>query len=133
VNKFRRTIATLIIIVVAITVASLGWFGLKYYRSRIDCQRRREVHVQQIEDIRRDAEARLGPGTTKEDVARFFKDHSIRLFTSNNEATGTLETSGCAPWGCGSDAGIIGVRVKIDSAGTVTEAPTVVDLYTNCL
>ncbi len=123
----------LIIIVVAITVASLSWFGLKYYRSRIDCQRRREVHVRQIEDIRRNAEARLRPGTSKEDVAHFFKDHNIRLFTPNNEATGTLETSGYAPWGCGSDAGIIVVRVKINSAGSVTEGPTVVDLYTDCL
>jgi len=40
--------------------------------------------------------------------------------------TGKLETSGCATFARGSD-GIIGVRVKLNPAGTVTEGPTVAD------
>jgi hypothetical protein len=46
---------------------------------------------------------------------------------------GTLYTSGCGPLGCGTDSALIGVRVKLDSAGAVAEKPTVVGMYTDCL
>jgi hypothetical protein len=72
--------------------------------------------------------------SAESDVARFFTEHGIPFTISVSEATGTLPTfSGCAPFGCGSDEGLIGVRVALDPAGTVTQESTVVDLYTNCL
>jgi hypothetical protein len=51
-----------------------------------------------------------------------------------SEAIGTLYTvGGCAPLGCGTNNGLIGVRVKVDSDGTVTGESETVSMYTDCL
>jgi hypothetical protein len=77
-------------------------------------------------------------GTQKSAVARFFADHDIPFTISDLAGTtyaiGTIYTSGCAPvLACGTDSALIGVRVRLDPEGTVTEEPTVADLYTDCL
>jgi hypothetical protein len=89
--------------------------------------------VQQVEDIRRDAREELKIGAGKADVARFYEKRGIHFLVTDSEATGTLFTSGCSPFGCGTDEALIGVRVKVNGQGSVTEEPQVVDLYTNCL
>jgi hypothetical protein len=130
VKTSRRSIALAAAILV---IAGVSWFGLKEYRSHIECKQRSAVFARQIESIKHDAHERLKIGTKKADVARFFAEHSIPFTISESEVRGTLLTSGCAPFACGSDSALIGVRVKLDQAGTVTEEPTVVDLYTDCL
>jgi hypothetical protein len=55
----------------------------------------------------------------------------FRIFES--EAFGSIETSGCAPFGCGSDVAVISVHVKLDEAGAAIEEPRVGGIYTNCL
>jgi hypothetical protein len=80
------------------------------------------VFARQVENIKEDAHERLKIGTKKADVARFFAELSIPLTISESEARGTLWTSGCAPFGCGSDP-----------ASAVTEEPTVIGIYTDCL
>jgi len=128
----RRRVAT-----VAVLVAILGvsWFGLRQY----NCQQRNAAFGRRIETIRQDAHAQIKRGTKKSEVARFFTEHSIPFSIVGSEAFGTpeafgtLRTSGCAPFGCGSDVAVINVRVKLDEAGAVTEEPKVVGIYTNCL
>ena len=128
----RRRVA-----IVAALVATLGvsWFGLRQH----NCHQRNALFGRQIETIKQDARAQIKRGTKKSDVARFFAEHSIPFSIVGSgafgtpEAIGTLSTSGCAPFGCGSDAGVITVHVKLDEAGAATEEPTVGGIYTNCL
>lgn len=86
-----------------------------------------------MEIIKRDAHAQIKLGTTKSDVARFYKEHNIPFIISESVASGSVETSGCAPFGWGSDVALIVVNVKLDETGAATEEPTVGAIYTNCL
>ena len=117
--------------IVAVLVAILGvcWFGLRQH----NCHQRNAAFGRQIETIKQDARAQIKLGTTKSDVARFFTEHNIPFSISESLASGFIQTSGCAPFGCGSDAAVINVRVRLNEAGAVTEEPKVVGIYTNCL
>jgi hypothetical protein len=128
----RRRVA-----IVAALVAILGvsWFGHNQY----NCRQRNAAFGRQIEIIKQDAHAQIKRGTKKSEVVRFFADHSIPFSIVGSEALGTpeaigtLKTSGCAPFGCGSDVAEITVHVKLDEAGAVTEEPKVGGIYTHCL
>ena|ERR1043166_3814223 len=125
----KRTVIA-ISLVAAITAA---YFGLKQYRSHADCKQRQARLARQIESIRHDAQEQLKVGTKKLDVISFFEGHNIPLAMRGSEASGTLLTFGCAPFGCGTDDALIGVRVELDELGTVKQEPKVVNLYTDCL
>ncbi|HEY2119083.1 MAG TPA: hypothetical protein VGH37_07860 [Candidatus Acidoferrum sp.] len=86
-----------------------------------------------VESIKHDANETLLVGAKTGDVSRFFAEHGIPFEVVESEAIGTLYTEGCGPLGCGTDRALIGVRVKLDSAGGVTEKPEVVGMYTDCL
>jgi hypothetical protein len=130
VKTLRRRTATTSSIVV---VAAVSWFALKLYRHQIACNRRGAAYALQVESIERDADEKLSIGTKSGDVAGFFAEHGIPFQIVESEAIGTLYTMGCGPLGCGTDSALIGVRVKLDSAGAVTAKPIVVGGYTNCL
>ncbi len=125
----RRTTITSSIVV----VAAVGWFAVKLCGDQIACNKRGAAFAHQVESIEHDANEKLSIGTTSGDIARFFAEHGIPLQIVESEVTGTLYTSGCGPLGCGTDSALIGVRVKLDSAGAVAEKPTVVGMYTDCL
>jgi hypothetical protein len=128
----RRRVA---IVAVLVVILGVSWFGLRRY----NCQQRNAAFGRQIETIRQDAPAQIKRGTKKSEVALFFAEHSIPVSFVGSEAfgtpaaIGTLTTSGCAPFGCGSDVAVVNVRVKLDEAGAATEEPTVGGIYTNCL
>jgi len=119
----------LVICAVLVAIVAVSWFGRRQY----NCQQRKEAFRRQIESIKQDAHAQIGPGTKKSDVARFFAEHNIPFSIVGAEAFGTLSTSGCAPFGCGSDAAVIRVHVKLDEAGAATGEAKVGGIYTNCL
>jgi hypothetical protein len=122
-KRHRVTVAAIVVI------AGVSWFGLKGYH----CKLRGAAFARQVESIKRDAAEELKIGTNKTEVARFFAEHKIPFAMLDSEAFGSLRTSGCAPLGCGTDRAFIGVRVKLDGAGTVTEAPSVFGMYQDCL
>jgi len=132
VKTMRRSITIAAASAAIIVIAGACWFGLKQFRSQIDCKRHRAELARQIESIKRDAHERLKIDTKRDDVSRFFAEHSIPFTIVESEAIGTLQTSGCAPLGCGTDSALIGVRVKLDRTGTVTGEPTVIDMCTDC-
>ena len=145
----RRNIA---IAAASVLIAVICWFGLRAYRRQVAssrhsvafetqakfakqeaCKQRGAAYEKQVENIKQDAQNRLKIGTKKADVAKFFTEHSIPFDFFESEALGTLSTSGCAPFGCGTDSAEIGVSVKLSQAGVVTEKPKVVALYTDCV
>jgi hypothetical protein len=126
--KRRAAITSSIAVVVAVS-----WFALKLCRDQVACNKRDAAFAQRVESIEHDANEKLSIGTKSGDVSRFFAEHGIPLQIVESEAIGTLYTMGCGPLGCGTDSALIGVRVKLDSAGAVTEKPKVVGMYTNCL
>jgi len=130
VKRLNRSIRISAAIVV---IAGMSWFGLKQYRNHIYCKRRNAAFARQVETIRQDAHEGLKIGTKKAEVSRFFAEHGIPCTIVDSQAYGTMQTSGCAPLGCGTDSAVIGIRVKLDPAGTVTEEPIIVSLYTDCL
>jgi hypothetical protein len=118
----------------AIILVGVGWFGLRQYRRHIDCQQRTSAFERRIETIKQDAHEQLKIGTRKADVNRFFTGHGIPFDITRSEAIGTLNTTGgCAPLGCGTDRALIGIRVKIDADGTVTDEPVVIGMYVDCV
>jgi hypothetical protein len=131
-KRIKSRVALALVIVLAGVV---GWFGTKQYR----CKRRNAEFSRRIEIVEKDAREQLKVGTKKDAVARFYEEHEIpfEVFRFDDrafQAIGTLyAVGGCAPLGCGTDDALIGVRVKVDAEGTVTEKPEVVDMYTNCL
>jgi len=122
--KRRRVALTVIVVIVAGTS-----FGLREYH----CKVRGAVLARQVESIKRDAAQELKIGTNKAEVLQFFAERNIPFAMLESEAFGSLRTSGCAPLGCGADTAFIGVRVKLDVAGTVGEAPKVFGMYQDCL
>ena len=116
-------------VAVIVVVAGLALLALKEYR----CMLRGAAFARQGESLKRDAAKELKIGSNKNDVARFFTEHKIPFAILESEAYGSLRTPGCAPLGCGTDAAFIGVRVKLDEAGTVTEVPKVFGMYQDCL
>ena len=129
-KSLRRSIT----VIAAVVIVGAAWFGIKQYRRHIDCQRRDAAFERRIQNIKRDAHEQLKIGTKKADVNRFFTAHGIPFDTRGSEAIGTLYTTGgCAPLGCGTDRALIGVCVKLDADGTVTDEPVVVSLYEDCV
>jgi hypothetical protein len=126
--KRRGTIISSIVV-----VAAASWIAVRLYHDQVACNKRGAAFELRVDSIRRDADEKLSVGTTSDDVARFFAEHGIPFQIVQSEAMGTLYTTGCGPLGCGTDSALIGVRVKLDSAGAVTEKPTVVGMYTDCL
>jgi hypothetical protein len=115
--------------------ASLAFLviGLVLYQRAMACKRRGLALQQRIETLGRSAHDRLPVGTKKDEVVRFFEENQIPLMIQENEASGSILTSGCCPFGCGSDAVLIGVKVKLDETGTAISTPDVVAMCTNCL
>jgi hypothetical protein len=85
------------------------------------------------EKLNQDARDGLVIGTKREAVVRFFEEHGLPVTFANGEASGTISVMGCAPRGCGSDAALLGLRVKVDLDGTVIGAPVIGAIYIDCL
>jgi hypothetical protein len=102
------------------------------YRSAT-CKQRGDAYSARVETLKRESHEKLKIGTRKDAVIRFFAENGIPVTFSRGEASGTIYTRGCAPLGCGSDAALLGLRVKVDEAGTVVSEPVVGAIYTDCL
>jgi hypothetical protein len=125
------TFALLTLAILAWGYSQFGWMFYRYHSTA--CQQRGKAYQERIEKLKRDARERLRIGTPKEDVMRFFKENGLPVSLDGDEYEGTIYTDGCAPAGCGSDAALLGLRVKADSSGAVAGEPIVGALYTNCL
>ena len=112
-----------------VVIAGVIWLGLREYH----CKLRGVAFARQVESIERDAAVELKSGTNKTEVIRFFAKHNSPFAMLESEAFGSIRTSGCAPLGCGTDKAFIGVHVKLDGSGRVTEAPKVFGMYQDCL
>lgn len=97
------------------------------------CKQRGAAYNARVEKLKREAHEKLKIGTKKDAVISFFKENGLPVTFSREEASGTTYTTGCAPSGCGSDDALIGLRVKVDKAGTVVAEAVVGAIYTNCL
>jgi hypothetical protein len=97
------------------------------------CKLREKSYQERAEKLKTDAHAALTIGTRKDAVVRFFEANGLPLTLTSSEASGTIHLLGCAPTGCGSDDAILGLRVKVDGAGTVISEPVVGGIYTDCL
>ena len=125
-KKFGLSVA----VVWAIVLLAGGcWVAIKKY----NCNRRSAAFTRRVEGIEKDAHEHLKIGTDSADVARFFERRDIPFTIVGSTAYGTLYSFGCAPLGCGTDRTMVGVSVKLDNAGAVTEEPKVVGAYMDCL
>jgi hypothetical protein len=97
------------------------------------CKQRGDAYSARVETLNREAYEKLRIGTKKDAVTHFFAEHGIPVTFNRDEVSGTIYTSGCAPSGCGSDTALLGLRVKVDEAGTVVSEPLIGAIYTNCL
>jgi hypothetical protein len=97
------------------------------------CKQRGAALTAREKALEREAHEDLTIGTRKDAVIRFFAENNIPLTFVRDEAIGTIYTTGCAPTGCGSDAALLGLKVKVDKEGTVMSEPVVIAMYTDCL
>ena len=126
----RRILAATVWLVLVLLMSSVGCL---YRYHSASCKQRGAVFNARVEALKREAHEKLKIGTTKDAIVHFFTDNGIPVTFSRGEASGTIYTTGCAPSGCGSDAALIGLRVKVDEAGTVVSEPVVGALYTDCV
>jgi hypothetical protein len=117
-------------LVIALSISSVGCL---YRYHSVTCKQRGAAYSARVETLRRDANEKLKVGTKKDAVIRFFAENGIPVTFLRDEVSGTIYTSGCAPSGCGSDAALLGLQVRVDEAGTVVSEPVVGAIYTNCL
>ena len=96
-------------------------------------KQRGDAYSVRVETLKREAHEKLKIGTKKDAVVRFFAENGFPVTFNRDEASGTIYTSGCAPSDCGSDTALLGLRVKVDEAGTVVSEPLIGAIYTNCL
>jgi hypothetical protein len=131
----RILIATFAVLAVMLVVGYVrfGWMFYRYQSTA--CKERGQEYRIRVEKLERDARTALRIGTHQEDVIRFFQENGLPVSLDKvmSEYEGTIYTKGCAPAGCGSDDALLGLRVKVDSTGTVVGEPHVGALYTNCL
>ncbi len=118
---------------VGLVIVLLTWACLVNRRKNATCKQRGDAYAARVEALNREAHEKLKIGTRKDSARRFFAENGIPITFSTDEASGTIYTTGCAPFGCGSDASLLGLRVKVDQAGTVVSEPYVGGLYTDCL
>ena len=135
-KKSKRILIATFAVLAAILVVGYVLFGWMFYRYQsTDCKERGKAYGIRVERLKRDARTTLRIGTHQEDVIRFFQENGLPVSFDKGlrEYEGTIYTKGCSPAGCGSDDTLIGLRVKVDSTGTVVGEPVVGALYTNCL
>lgn len=125
-------IIALFILTALLGLTSLQLVGLHAFRSAT-CKQRGAAHAARVEKLKHDAHENLKVGTKKESVLKFFRENGLPVEFAEGEAVGTIHTTGCAPFGCGSDDALLGLRVKVDNDGNVIGEPVVGGLYTNCL
>jgi len=125
--------ATFALLILAASAVIYSQFGFLFPYHSASCRQRGKAYEARVETLTRDARQRLRIGTPKEDVVRFFKENGLPVSLVQGEYQGTISIDGCAPAGCGSNAALLGLRVKADSSGAVAGEPEVVALYTNCL
>ena len=119
--------------VVAVLLA-VGILAVRLYRKSVACKQRGKAYAARVDALKRDVHAQLKIGTRKDALIRFFAEHYIPItFYQDRTASGTIYTTGCAPFGCGADTGLISLRVGVDASGTVVSEPSVGALYTDCL
>ena len=123
---------------VAATLLVLGYheFGWMFYKyESAACKAQEKAYRERIQKLKRDARDRLRVGAKREDVIRVFQENGLPVSFEklNNEYEGTITVKGCSPAGCGTDNGILSIRVKVDSSGNVMEEPVVTALYIDCL
>jgi|SRR5579862_697896 len=118
--------------IVFLALALVNCFPFYRYQNAA-CKQRGSAYAARVEKLKQDVHEKLGIGTRRDAVVRFFAENGIPLTFERDEATGMINTTGCAPAGCGSDDAFMGLRVKVDSAGTVISEPVVGAFYTNCL
>lgn len=150
----RRKLGIAAIVLLAIGI--LSWFSVDSFRNWVyfamrgayfavhpvshHCKERAAEFKAKVDLIQRDAQNSLKLAAKKEDVTRFFASENIPLtfdqIGQEREATGTVYLKGLPEYqnfACGDDSALIGVRVKVDSNGTVVSDPVVIGMYTNCL
>lgn len=118
---------------VVLFLASVLVCFLFYRHQRAVCSQRGAALAARVEKLKHDSREKLSFGTKKEAVVRFFAENGIPIAFVGDEATGTISTTGCSPFGCGSDAALLGLRVKVDKVGTVMSEPDAGAMYVDCL
>jgi hypothetical protein len=122
------------VLVGTVVAVLLGVGILAVHRKSVACKQRGEGYAARVNALKRDAHAQLKIGTKKDALGGFFTEHGLPItFYQDGTASGTIYTTGCAPFGCGTDTGLIGLRIGVDASGTVISEPVVGALYTNCL
>lgn len=121
----HRTILAIVCVLVALMALGL-------YRSHIRRAARNAVFRVLVERLKSDASDQLRIGVDKAQAVRFFSEHHMQVDFHLGEASGSLQTTGCAPFGCSKDTALIQVHVSVDSQGTVTDHPRVIGMYTDC-
>jgi len=132
----KRILTAILVLTATLLVLGYREFGWMFYRYHsAACKAQGKAYEERVQNLKRDAVNRLRVGTQKEDVIRFFQEIGLPVSfnKSLSEYEATISTKGCAPAGCGSDDALLGLRVKVDSNGTVVAEPVVGAFYTNCL
>ena len=118
-----------------------GFYSGIRYRMPKPCEARLAARLANEERIKHEAQDVLHIGATRENVLSFFAANHLSInlvrVDGEEEAEGTIFTSGdyeCHPvTGCGSDAGIFQVRVKLDEKDFVVSEAVFTGGYQDCL
>jgi hypothetical protein len=118
----------------AIVIALLLGFGScpPHYHP-VGCEKVTGAATARVDALKREAHEGLKIGMKKDAVIRFYASQTIPLTFDRHQASGEIYIhGGCAPKGCGTDRLLVGLRVNVDAAGTVSAEPDVVTFFADC-
>jgi hypothetical protein len=126
------------LLVILFVIGAVGcWFGTRWYRGHLACERRGVALDARVQRIKSEAQHRIEIGTHKEEILRFIEENGLRVSSNNNanptRIVGTGTDIGCPHiFGCGDDA-LIMMQIDVDDSGNAISRPTVDVAYTNCM
>ena len=140
----KSLLAAIVVMALLIGAGVTFYWGLYRgirYRMPKRCEARLAARLANEERIKHEAHDGLRVGATRETVISFFAEHHLSMnlvrVDGGEEAEGTIFTSGnyeCHPvTGCGSDAAIFQVHVRLDEAGSIVSEPEFSGGYQDCL
>src|SRR3984957_20490424 len=116
----KALLLSIAVCLVAAVVAGAIWLE----RRHLACQRRGAACSRQVEQIRRGASEEIKLGASKADVELFYEQRGIQfemIEVACPVTFGTIFTTACSPFGCGTDEAFIVVQVKLSPEGVVIE------------
>jgi hypothetical protein len=136
-GRFGRVFRWPDLVLLVVTAAAGGWFGLQWHREKVVCLQRGAALDARLKKLETDATSSIGIGTGHDDIVRFLEKNGFSINSGTEPGqpviVGTASDVGCPRiFGCGNSV-FLRVEVRADAQGRAISALKVEGMYSDCL